>query len=322
MNVHELVDELFEVFADRIGEPLGAGARDLPRALSLAPVSVPWSRVFSHEVTLGAPALFAEAMPAVDPAVLRNAVLAHLLAVVDAFGTDRIEDDQIVASPTLFAVLGQARRERDRAMGRVFGGAVPPEFDFRAADALTMCAIRRERAVLLSGRPVDLETYERAALDKQCAGIVASVALARAAGWSPARCRTVRLILESISLGLQLSDDVVDWEDDLGRGGAWAVSVMKGSQPPASGVMKIAGGPESIRTQVLQSGVLGSILVRAWVHMRRARRRASVLGARKLAAWSAGQERKLRSLAAAEIRNAGYAVRAKALAAWACEVLA
>jgi hypothetical protein len=320
MNVHELVDELYEVFADRIGEPLGDSARDLPRTLSLAPVSVPWSRVFSHEVTLGAPALFAEAMPEVDRSVLRSAVLAHLLAVVDAFGTDRIEDEQIEASPAVFAVLGRARRERDRAVGRMFGGAVPPEFDFRAADSLTMRAIRRERAVLSSGQPVDLAAYEHVSLDKQCAGIVASVALARAAGWGAARCRAVRKTLESVSLGLQLADDVVDWEDDLRRGGAWAVSLVPGPTR-APGVQR-PDRPESIRASVLQSSVLATMLTRAWIHMRRARRRASALGARKLAAWATGQESRLRSLATAEARSAGYAVRARALAAWASEVLA
>jgi hypothetical protein len=324
MNVHELVDELFEVFADRIGEPLGGSARDLPRTLSLAPVSAPWSRVFSHEVTLGAPALFAEAMPDVDRSVLRDAVLAHLLAVVDAFGTDRIEDEQVTPSPALFAVLGQARRERDRAVARIFGGATPSELDFRAADTLTMRAIRRERAVLLAGIPIDLDTYERASLDKQCAGLVASVALARAAGWSPKRCHAVQRTLESVSLGLQLADDVVDWEDDLRRGGAWAVSVMQ-SMPTASSApsgARRSDRPEPIRDRVLQSGVLGIMLTRAWIHMRRARRRAGALGASRLAAWAAGQEARLRSLAEAEIRSAGYAVRARALAAWACEVLA
>ena len=39
-------------------------------------------------------------------------MLAHMLAVIDAFGTDRIEDEQIDGSPGVFAVLGQARRER------------------------------------------------------------------------------------------------------------------------------------------------------------------------------------------------------------------
>jgi hypothetical protein len=321
MNVHDLVDELYEAFADRIGEPLADSARDLPRALSLAPISVPWSRVFSHEVTLGAPALFAEGMPGVRPPLLRNAVMAHLLAVVDAFGTDRIEDEQIHASPNVFAVLGQARRERDRAIARMFGGAVPLDCDFRAADSLTMRAIRGERAMLLSGRAVDIDIYEHSSLDKQCAGIIASVALARAAGWDDRRCRAVRSTLESVSLGLQLADDVIDWEDDMQRGGAWAVCLMRGASRPAFPPQR-PDRPESIRTQVLRSGVLGTMLSRACRHMRSARRRASVLGAQKLASWAGAQEARLRSLASAEEANAGYAVRARALAAWASEVLA
>ncbi len=321
MNVHDLVDDLYEVFADRIGEPLASSARDLPRALSLASVPVPWSRVFSHEVTLGAPALFAEAMPEVRPSLLRDAVLAHLLAVVDAFGTDRIEDEQVEASPRIFAILGQARRERDRAIARMFGGVVPQDCDFRAADTLTMRAIRSERAMLLSGRAVDMAIYEHASLDKQCAGILASVALARAVGWDARRCRAVRSTLESVSLGLQLADDVVDWEDDMQRGGAWAVCLMRGSQRVGLGWMR-PEKPEPIRGQVLRSGVLGVMLSRSCHHMRKARRRATALGAQRLAAWAGGQEARLRSLAAAEEANAGYAVRARALAAWASEVLA
>jgi hypothetical protein len=320
MNVHDLVDDLYEVFADRIGEPLADSARALPRALSLAPVSVPWSRVFTHEVTLGAPAMFAEAMPEVRPPLLRDAVMAHLLAVVDAFGTDRIEDEQIDATPDVFAVLGQARRERDRAVARMFGGLVPADCDFRAADALTMRAIRGERAMLLSARAVDIGTYERASLDKQCAGILASVALARAAGWSERRCRAVRATIQSVSLGLQLADDVVDWEDDLQRGGAWAVCLMRGNG--SRDLSPLRPEPQPIRAQVLHSGILGVMLSRAYHHMLRARRRASALGAHRLASWAAGQEARLRSLASAEDASAGYAVRARALAAWATEVLA
>jgi hypothetical protein len=320
MNIHGLVDELYEAFADRIGEPLAGGARDLPRALRLAPIAVPWSRVFSHEVTLGAPALFAEAMPNVDRSVVRDAVLAHLLAVVDAFGTDRIEDEQVEARPETFAVLGQARRERERAVARLFGGAVPPDCDFRAVDAISIRAIREERAIVLSGRPVGLETYERASLDKQCAGILASVALARAVGWNAQRCVAVRATLESISLGLQLADDVVDWEDDVQGGGAWAVCLMRGLRSTASQPAR-QDHPDSIRVQVLHSGILGRMLSRASLHMRRAHRRARVLGAGRLASWAAAQEMKFGTLAAGEARSAGYAVRARALSAWATEVL-
>jgi hypothetical protein len=321
MHILELVDDLYEAFADRIGEPLSDSARDLPRALRLAPEAVPWSRVFSHEVTLGAPALIAEAMPRVSRSSVRDAVLAHSLAVIDTFGTDRIEDEQIEATPAIFAVLGQARRERDRAMVRVCGGHVPADCEFRTADALTIRAIRRERAMLLSARPVDFKTYERASLDKQFVGVVASIALARTAGWDERRCRAVRAVLESVWLGLQMSDDVVDWEDDLQRGGAWAVCLMREMARTASASRPAVKG-ESIRSQVLTSGVLHAMLSRARTHMRAARRRATALGARRLAAWAGAQERRLDSLATAEGRSAGYAVRAHALAAWANEVLA
>ncbi|HLK36232.1 MAG TPA: hypothetical protein VKU41_05730 [Polyangiaceae bacterium] len=321
MNIPQLVDELYGAFADRIGEPWSTSARDLPRALDLAPCAVPWSRVFSHEVTLGAPALFAEAMPTVPSPVVREAVLAHALAVIDAFGTDRIEDDQIAPSPAVLAVLGQARRERDRAVARVFGHTPPPDCLFSAADAISVHAIRRERSLLESGRPVDMRIYERASLDKQCAGIVASVALARAAGWPDRRCAAVRATLQNVWLGLQMADDVVDWEEDLACGGAWAVCLMKGlDPPPPSGEWRISTG--RVKEHVLRSGILGAMLARAQAHMRAARRRATILGAHRLAAWSGGFEARMANLVAAELRSPGYAVRAHALSAWAHEVLA
>jgi hypothetical protein len=317
MNVHDLVDELYEVFADGIGGPLGESARDLPRALSLAPAAVPWSRVFSHEVTLGAPALFAEAMPTLDRNLLREAMLAHVLSVVDAFGTDRIEDEQVTASPVIFAVLGRARLERDRALARLFAGRVRPSgCDFRAADLVTAQALKSERSTLLSGRPADIDAYEAASIEKQRAGIIASLALAHAAGWAPLRCDSVQFTLESVALALQMHDDVVDWESDLQRGGAWAICLMRGQGNSAEIDRRMP-----IRKQVHDSGILGVMLSRACIHMRRARRRATALGARRLAGWASGQERRLQSLAAAEIKSAGYAVRAGALAAWASEVL-
>jgi hypothetical protein len=322
MNVHDLIDELYAAFVERLGDPIGARAKDLPRALKLASEpNVPWSRVFSHEVTLGAPALFAEAMPGVPSSVVREATLVHLLAVVDAFGTDRVEDQQIDFSPGVLAVLGHLRRERDRAMARLFRGAPPAELHFSAVDALTMRAIHRERATLLSARSVDVAFYESASLDKQCAGLVASVALARVAGWDQRRCIAVRKTLESVALGLQIYDDVVDWEDDLRRGGSWAVCLMVGERRRRAVGDRTTEGA-GIRIQVLQSAVLGTMLHCALAHMRAARRRAAALGAFRLAAWAGSRERRLEALLTAERRSAGYAVRAHALAAWAGEVLA
>jgi hypothetical protein len=320
MEIPEVIDELYEAFARRLGEPMAESARDLPRALRLAPEpNLPWSRVLSHEVTLGAPALFADATT-VPSQVVRDAMLAHLLAVIDAFGNDRIEDDQVAATPDLVALLGQVRRERDRALVRVSGGLPLHGLDFAATDALSLQAMRRERALLVASKAVDMETYERTSLEKQYVGVVASVALARTAGWSERRALAVRRTLESVFMGLQVYDDVVDWEDDLSRGGAWALSLMRRT---ASG----AWHPDitrsaQVRLRVLQSGVLHAMLRRAVKHMRDARRRAATLGATRLAAWAAAREQRFDALAKAERSSAGYTVRAHALSAWAGEVLA
>jgi hypothetical protein len=321
MNTQDLVDELYEAFADGIGPTLSESARNLPRALRLAPQAVPWSRVFSHEVTLGAPALFAEGMVGVSGTQVRDAVLAHLLAVIDAFGTDRIEDEQIEPTPAIFAVLGQARRERDRALGRLVGSDSRTKGEFHVADARAMQAIREERLFLRSGRPVDFPEYERASLEKQGVGLVASVALARAAGWDDRHCQAVRMALEAIWLGLQMADDVVDWEDDMLRGGAWAACLMEGVGGPPSSGSRLRVRP-SVRQRVLESGVLEQMLTRALRHIRAARRLATTLEARRLAGWARSQEQRLEALVAAEARSPGYAVRAHALAAWAGEVLA
>ena len=48
-------------------------------------------------------------MVGVPSSLTRDAVLAHLLAVIDSLGTARIEDERIEASPHVFAVLGHAR---------------------------------------------------------------------------------------------------------------------------------------------------------------------------------------------------------------------
>jgi hypothetical protein len=313
MKIVELIDKLYEAFAERIGPPLSESARDLPRALRLAPAPRPWSRVFPHEITLGAPALFADSLSGVPSSLIRDAVLAHMLAVIDSYATARVEDERIEASPHVFAVLGHARRERDRAMMRLYSRTPIADTDFRAADAMTIRAVRSERSMLRSTYPVDIEQYERTLVDKHCSGLLASVALARIGGMGPRGCRAVRATLESVSKGLQIYDDVVDWETDLQRGGAWAMCVMRGTiAPPYSGKHATRGA--SARNEVLASGVLEQMLARARTHMRAAKRRAAALGAERLAAWAAAQEAHLETLVAAEAESAGFAVRAHAQA--------
>jgi hypothetical protein len=64
------------------------------------------------------------------------------------------------------------------------------------------------------------------------------------------------------------------------------------------------------------------MLSRAVQLMGDASRNASTLGAIRLAAWTAERKERFETLCAAEAQNAGFAVRAHALSAWAGEVLA
>jgi hypothetical protein len=321
MIIHELVDELYRAFVGGLGNALAARARNLPQVLRLTTgFESPWSQVFAHEVTLGAPALLAEAIPLATASQVRDAVLAHMLAVIEAFGVDRIEDEQIEASAPVLAVLGHAKFVRDGAMARLCHGPIPPELDFAGASALVLRAIRRERSALLSARPVDIAAYERASHDKQCIAWLATQALAQAAGCDGRRTAAVKATLQSVAAALQAYDDVVDWEEDVERGGSWAICLMKAQRREA---IPREGAPESsrIRGELLRSGVLGLLLERAVYHIRAARRRATALGAARLAAWAASREARFEGLVQAERRSAGYAVRAHALAAWAGEVL-
>ncbi|HEX3771301.1 MAG TPA: hypothetical protein VHV30_10570 [Polyangiaceae bacterium] len=308
----DLVDDLYEEFVEQVGPPLSESARDLPRVLRLAHSALPWSRVFSHEVTLGAPALLAEAMVGVPAAFVRDAVLAHMLAVIESFGTARIEDERIDASPQVFAVLGRARLERDRAMARLFSRTPLADTDFRAADAMTIRAVRRERSMVESSYPVDFDLYEKTLVDKRCSGVLASVALARIAGLGTRHARAVRATLESIALSLEIYGDVVDWERDLARGGSWVTCLMRGAlAPPYSGKHATRGA--SRRNEILGSGVLEVMLGRSRMHMRAARRRASALRAAGLALWAGTQEGVLAGLDATDASDEALGVREQAM---------
>jgi hypothetical protein len=320
MNVLDQVDEFYAAFVESLPGVLAAEARDLAFTLRLAPArGVPWSRVFGHEVTLAAPALVAEAMPYVAPALVRDAVMAQAFAAIEAFGTDRIEDRQIVPSEALVDVLVRIRAARDRAAARVCGAMRDASVDFDAAHQRTLGAIRLERRLQSAGRAVTFAVYEDVSLGKQSVGFPPSMALALAAGWTEGQRLALRDVLESIWLGLQMPDDAVDWEDDQVRGGSWAVVVARGSQssPPAA-----ANDKGALRQLVWSSGVLAHMLDRAATHFRRVERIGGSLGAGRLASWGRQRAIETEAMAKAESNHAGYAARAHALIAWRREVLA
>jgi len=310
------IDALWEGFCDTLPPESQDCAKRLALRLGLAPLpEIPWSDVFKHEVTLAAPALFAEAMPQLDPGEVRRAVLAHLLAIIEAFATDRIEDGQVPDTPEVRRLLEHVRLGRDRALEQLTGEYTS---EYPEAEARTRAAIGMERTLLEGGAPVSFGDYLRLALAKQSAAFPASMALARVAKWDGSRVQVVRRFLECIAMGLQLHDDVLDWEDDWGSGAAWVVSLSRGlvgSWDPSRAL-------EQVRCEIHDCGVQARMLDLAWQKYRQAARMAASRGATRLEHWSRGEERRIRELADQERANAGYAVRAHQLAPWAAMVLA
>jgi hypothetical protein len=314
------LDEIYTAFCETVPRHLRPIAQQLPYHLRMAAApGVPWSEVFGHEVTFAAPALFAQAMPQISAAKVRDAVLAHGFAVIDAFGTDRVEDRQIETSSELEDVLGRIREASDRALLRVVGSLGDDATDLSRARRAMLDAISVERRIMVDGDAVDFDFYERTALAKAGIGSPASVALARAAGWSPAECRAVARTLDSVWLGMQCHDDVIDWEDDFKRDSAWAQHLIdRESDAPANWHVL---GRDVLRSNILESGILAKMLHRSARHFRAARKRAEALGARELAAWAGTKEAHSQSLAQFERNNSGYAVRLHALSPWIAQVL-
>ena len=137
-------------------------------------------------------------------AVVRDATLAHMLAVVEAFGTDRLEDEQVECRPpgVAGACWAELRRERDRAMVRPLRRPrLPADADFVAPPTrVTTGAIQRRAGDAAAPAPAGrhrVATRERRSASS-ASGCRPVVALARAAGWDARRCRAVRATLDAV----------------------------------------------------------------------------------------------------------------------------
>jgi hypothetical protein len=316
MDYAKHVDAIWTGFCSTLPNELQAEAGTLARAVGLVPVAdIPWSNVFKNEVTLAAPALFAEAMPLATPAMVRLATAAHMLAVIDAFAVDRLLDRQATPTPSLQRLLDHVRAARDGAIRELGETGSSPYVD---AEYDAICAINTERMLLQKTVGLSFSDYSRLSLAKQAVAFPASLALARAAGWGARHQRAVQQVLRGIVLGLQFHDDVVDWEDDWQHGGAWAVSLCRGRSrlgPIAPGI-----DLDRLRIQVHASGVLATMMNLARLRYREAHRLATRLGALRLSTWAAEQEASAADLTERENTSAGYAVRAHQLSSWAMEV--
>ena len=291
-------------------------ARTLPFRLGLTPQpDIPWSEVFQHRVTLAAPALFAEAMPHADERSVRHATISHMFAVIEAFTTDRIQDEQVPdpegALKRLAAGLRFVRDSRIQDLDADARSA------FAIADRDVRDAHAREQEILKARRGVPLHRYAKISLQKQAVGFPATMALARAERLDHGRRAVIREALSGIWLGLQYADDVLDWEDDYERGGAWAVCIARGL-----GAEQRAGDDFlTTRSAVFASGALARMLGLAGESFHGTKTLAEQLGAVSLELWADAQHQRMVELEAGEREHPGYALRAHRLRHFAREVL-
>jgi len=319
MDVSSNLDAIWTAFCDELPLDLQGEARTLALALGLVPLpDVPWSKIFRNEVTLAAPALFASALPQATEPMVMAATTAHMLAVIAAFATDRLLDHQAESNSLMLRVLDHVRLERDRAICELTGSEVSP---YQDAEYGALCAINTERILLNRGIALSFSDYANLSLAKQAVAFPASLALSRAAGGTLRHKRAIERVLRRIVLGLQFHDDVLDWEDDWNKGGAWAVSLSRGLGVRESASRDGKPNIELVRRLVHRSGVLVNMMTMSRWRYRLAARLAGLLGAERLSHWAREQELIEAALAERESGSAGYVVRAHKLSNWATEVL-
>lgn len=302
-----MLDELYHRCVKQLPPDLAGPALRLPELLELAPAGVSWGDTFKHDITLAAPSYFEE--PAAIPQEqLELAITAHMLAVIEAFGYDRIADGQVETSQTLERILTELRVLRDDVAYHVDRDAPSA---FRAADRQSREAIMAEHDTLISATPVDVEAYLHCSLGKQAVGFPATLMLFGSRGMDDPRRALVEQALRGVWLGLQFRDDVLDWEEDWERGGAWAVCLARKLELPS----RIeAGCPAAdVRALVLDSGAMQIMLELSRIHFAKTLAAAEKLRAFRLADWARGQALELEELVHAERQHPGYAVRAHRL---------
>lgn len=317
-----MIDALYAGYVNALPASLRPLALDLPHALGLSPVpGRRWRDVFNNDVTLEAPRLLAEALPGARPDQIRTAVLAHGLAVIEAFGQDRVADRQVGPTPELLALMEELRRGRAQLLNTLWPGAADLA---KQADRESADAIREEHALLSRIAAVTFSEYRRISRAKQAVGFPASVALARAVGTPASGIEQLNRMLAGVWLGLQFEDDAGDWEDDWRRGtGAWAVSLARRrleSVAPEKSEDRPTE-PDIVRRRVLKMRVLYLMLRDARHQYRTAWRYARALGVPSLVRWAEKRQARLDNILPLEDRHAGYVVRAIKLGSWAAEVL-
>lgn len=310
------IDAVYARFCSRLPDALEREASALGTRLRLVPdPSIPWSETFGHEVTLGAPLLFAEGLAAPE-AVVEDALTAHVLAVIGAFTADRIVDGQVEASPALSRLVSELAAGAEAALRRLDGRGDTHVAALRRARTVAAEAMALEWALLSTAGDVSFDVYTRCSLAKQRTAFPPSLALAGVVDPTGAAASRVDACITGVTLGLQLMDDLYDWEEDFANGGAWMVALSRrtGQTPPSA--------LAEARRCVFASGILARTAEAAAIHFERAALAAGQLEAKTLSRWAEQEAQRALSVSSRELSSPGHALRERALAPLLREVVA
>ena len=301
--VHAAIDRAYASFVQHLPPSLAAIADDLPFRLGMTPNhGTPWSRVFNNAAVLGFPMLLLADTGRVPREIRDRALAAHVLAIVGAFGMDRIDDGQIDLGLGEREVIDRVRLARDRVLAPLSARAPGFELDYAAGERLTAESVDEERATAARGTGTTFDWYRAVSWKKQGLAFPACLAAAAAAGLSAEDQRRVEAVVEGAALGLQYRDNVVDWMDDLERGFAWAHALLRRAPAAPASVAEV-------QDRLHAEGTLVRMLEMSSAAFAEAAENAAALGAEALAAWAAGQAELTAGLAEREAASPGFAVR-------------
>jgi hypothetical protein len=234
-----------------------------------------WTRRLSPLVALY-PMLQGQAVAPVSPEGTRELCLAHLQLTVHAFLSDRQLDGQLVLTPQECVLSTQA----------LLAGAATLDLhsvDERASRAATLSLLRRYHHAQLTGyddeRCGDRDhggTAERLVAARALLGWLATRALLERA---PALCARAEEAYARLVVGLQWTDDLVDWSQDLERGQENLLLRQLQLQP----LDAVAIRDVDLERRLIEEGVYGHSFAMIELHLRRAQQIQRELGAAQLA---------------------------------------
>jgi hypothetical protein len=274
------VDALFAAFCAVVPDTVGPHARAIPRLLGVQAAKL--SECFEHPFILEAPDFIAEILPNASPRAVRDATLAHVLAVLASVlelrGAGAEEDRDEAAVP---ALLSELQGARNRAISNVLPGG---QQAFEAAERSARGAIQQAHQLLAEAGRASLADYLTLTRAIMSPRIEACSLLARSADCQPQRLVTLAHTLESVWVAREVERDADGWRNGWRSGNAWVVCIARSAR--TAGSDDRATEPDLVARMVQESGALTAMHACARRLWDTAARHATGLGANRLGMWA------------------------------------